>query len=518
MIVEEKSAGGGLARILSMAIVAVVTCIASAPLSLGAEKISIAQGYGRPPGDIGEPGEAPFAGEQPDSAQLLVRIGRLESQMRQISGQIEQMQFETRRLEEQLKKFQEDVDFRFHEGAPGTPTAKPPQKRSEAPEPKSLRTTGTSRKAPRPRAPARTGVATLSIRPKIPAPRGAPPARKLRPGREHEPGGRAPNESGPAGLDRNEPGAPLDLSNGRSRIAGPPPTTPTPPMAAAGVPASGITTPGGTVIAMAPNPAQEEFDIALGYFKQRAYENAEKGFAGFLEKNPKNKMASDAIYYLGESFYQRGRHPEAAEQYLKISTQYANSPRAPEALLRLGQSLNALGAKEQACATYGEIAPEISKCAGHGQDRRRTGGQARAMLMCDRPDAGRSPQSLRARRRRARSAKTSSRAPGKAGFSAGDIGALFSPWEAARGIVLGVSGGPDSVALMLLAAEWARGARPAAPALCRDRRPWIAQGLARRGRNGRPLGRRAGAAARHSGLGWRQAKIQNSGARPRGPL
>src|ERR1700731_3721161 len=61
-----------------------------------------------------------------------------------------------------------------------------------------------------------------------------------------------------------------------------------------------------------------------------------------------------------------------------------------------------------------------------------------------------------ARERRARSAKPSPRAPGKTGFSARDIGALFNPWEAARGIVLGVSGGPDSVALMLLAAEWAR--------------------------------------------------------------
>ncbi|MDQ6701608.1 MAG: tRNA lysidine(34) synthetase TilS [Pseudomonadota bacterium] len=49
-------------------------------------------------------------------------------------------------------------------------------------------------------------------------------------------------------------------------------------------------------------------------------------------------------------------------------------------------------------------------------------------------------------------------------FSAGDIGRLFGPWEAARGIVLGVSGGPDSVALMLLAAEWARG-RAAPPPL-----------------------------------------------------
>ncbi|MGA7657394.1 MAG: YbgF trimerization domain-containing protein, partial [Methylocella sp.] len=97
-------------------------------------EIHLAQGYGRPPGEIGESGDAPYAGEQPDGAQLLVRIGRLESQMRQINGQIEQMQFETRKLEEQLKKFQEDVDFRFHEGGAGAPAAKPPQKRSEAAE------------------------------------------------------------------------------------------------------------------------------------------------------------------------------------------------------------------------------------------------------------------------------------------------------------------------------------------------------------------------------------------------
>ena len=122
-------------------------------------------------------------------------------------------------------------------------------------------------------------------------------------------------------------------------------------MAPSAVPASG----GGTVIATAPKSAREEFDIALAYLKQRAYEDAEKGFTRFLEKNPKNKLASDAIYYLGDSFYLRGRQREAAEQYLKISTQYADSPRAPAALLRLGQSLNALGAKEQACATYGEI-------------------------------------------------------------------------------------------------------------------------------------------------------------------
>jgi tol-pal system protein YbgF len=335
-----------------------------AQIAAARTEISVAQGYGRPPGEIGEPGDVPYAGEQPDGAQqdaasLLVRIGRLESQMRQISGQIEQMQFETRRIAEQLKKFQEDVDFRFHEGgAQGAPVAKPSQKRGEAP---ATQINGDDRGPPQSAtiAPSRGNGRGDAFDPsQNPGAPGAPrPLGGFAPAASTNPAGGRPDESGPAGLDRNEPGAPLDLSNGRSRIAGPPPTTPTPPIAAAaGVPASGITTSGGTVIAMAPNPAQEEFDIALGYFRQRAYENAEKGFAGFLERNPKSKMASDAIYYLGESFYQRGRQPEAAEQYLKISTKYANSPRAPAALLRLGQSLNALGAKEQACATYGEIA------------------------------------------------------------------------------------------------------------------------------------------------------------------
>jgi tRNA(Ile)-lysidine synthase len=84
------------------------------------------------------------------------------------------------------------------------------------------------------------------------------------------------------------------------------------------------------------------------------------------------------------------------------------------------------------------------------------------MLMCDRSDLT-MPYANLTRKRRARSAKAPSRAPGKAGFSASDIVALFSPWEAARGIVLGVSGGPDSVALMLLAAEWAQARAPPPP-------------------------------------------------------
>ena len=58
---------------------------------------------------------APVSVRAQDVSDLTVRTGRLENQLRQLSGQIEQLQFENRRLTEQLRKFQEDVDFRLNE-------------------------------------------------------------------------------------------------------------------------------------------------------------------------------------------------------------------------------------------------------------------------------------------------------------------------------------------------------------------------------------------------------------------
>ena len=94
-------------------------------------------------------------------------------------------------------------------------------------------------------------------------------------------------------------------------------------------------------------------------------------FPAFLAKNGKSKFAPAATFNLGESFFLRERHREAAEKYLEISQKYGQSAQAPEALLRLGQSLGAMGAKEQACASFNEIAVEIS-----GRGRPREGSRA----------------------------------------------------------------------------------------------------------------------------------------------
>src|ERR1700712_844929 len=57
----------------------------------------------------------PALAQEDDTSELVVRLNRLEGQVRTLSGQVEQQQFENRQLKETLRKFQEDVEFRFQE-------------------------------------------------------------------------------------------------------------------------------------------------------------------------------------------------------------------------------------------------------------------------------------------------------------------------------------------------------------------------------------------------------------------
>ncbi len=299
------------------------------------------QDYGRPPpgfGDDRDDGGAPV--DAPDSAGLGVRVGKLEGRIREMTGQIEELQNANRKLIDQLQRFQADVDSRFTSGGGRV-------KHGDA---------GTG------------GATSVGDAGGAAGADAAPAARKRRddafdpdaapgaPGRPKSLGSVA------ATTPDDASGAPMDLSGGKLRRAegtGGDTLAPTLQLPSGTPKASAVvgTTPGGTAVASVPPPGtpREEYETALGYFRDKQYDTAEKGFTAFIEKNPKNRLVADATYYLGESFAQRGRSREAAEQYLKISTDYANSTRAPDAMLHLGLSLKALGAKEQACATFGEV-------------------------------------------------------------------------------------------------------------------------------------------------------------------
>ena len=102
---------------------------------------------------------APAAAQ--DAADFVVRLNRLENQVRQMSGHIEQLQFENRQLKDQLRKFEEDMEFRFQEPRRARAAPRRPRRRGSAasvasPTPACSRREAAPRRCLRPAAPLRT--------------------------------------------------------------------------------------------------------------------------------------------------------------------------------------------------------------------------------------------------------------------------------------------------------------------------------------------------------------------------
>jgi tol-pal system protein YbgF len=103
--------------------------------------------------------------------------------------------------------------------------------------------------------------------------------------------------------------------------------------------------------------------VGAAALKDGQLDAAEQRFRTYLDKHPKDRLSADATFYLGESYFRRSRPREAAEQYLKVSTDFPKASRAPESLVKLGLSLEKLGAKEQACAAFGEVGRKYPSAA-----------------------------------------------------------------------------------------------------------------------------------------------------------
>jgi len=251
---------------------------------------------------------------------LVLRLERLETQIRQLTGTIEQLQFRNQQLEGQIRRMQE-------EAAPRPGAQVRPQNPSSAPAASSARRGDAFDPVQNPNAP---GVPhTLGS---LGAPAGAP---SVNGDAGEQPFGVPGGRGG---------GAPLDLAT-----VGPP-SGPVPQSARSAVA-------GGAALAtLAPSQTpRDEYDLAHGYVLRKDYALAEEAFRSFLSKYPDDRLVGDATYWLGESMFQRQRFRDAAEAFLNVSTKYESIAKAPDALLRLGQSLAALGEKEAACASLAEV-------------------------------------------------------------------------------------------------------------------------------------------------------------------
>jgi tol-pal system protein YbgF len=94
---------------------------------------------------------------------------------------------------------------------------------------------------------------------------------------------------------------------------------------------------------------------------RRQFSEAEGGFRGFLSRHREHSLAGNAQYWLGETFYVQGEYKQAAQFFLTGFEEFPKSRKAADSLVKLGMSLNRLGQRDQACAAFAAVPDRFPK-------------------------------------------------------------------------------------------------------------------------------------------------------------
>ncbi len=124
--------------------------------------------------------------------------------------------------------------------------------------------------------------------------------------------------------------------------------------------------------------AQSLYKDAYSHMLRRDYASAQSAFGALIKNHPQSRMAGNAQYWLGETYYVRGKYRPAADAFLKAYRNYSNGIKAPDSLMKLAFSLSRLGQKGAACKTFDELDLKYPNAPTHvkqraGMERRRTG-------------------------------------------------------------------------------------------------------------------------------------------------
>lgn len=263
-----------------------------------------------------------------------LRVQQLEEQLRQLNGKVEEMTFQLLQMQEQLRKAQEDNEFRFQdlEGGGG-------KKKSSLDRPADQDVATKTSGDDTPEVQSDDDIAALD--------------QPMDDGGSRIDTGRPPIDLGKLKVDENGNVVGADGAN-PDAIASenlPPPDTST-------VDQSDQTA--------ALNPRASDGDQYQSAYEQvlaGEYASAESGFANFIATYPDSKRIADANFWLGEAQYSQGKFNDAAKTFLNAYKTYGKSEKAPEMLLKLAMSLAALDSRDTACATLREVAKAYPKAS-----------------------------------------------------------------------------------------------------------------------------------------------------------
>ncbi|MDP2697111.1 tol-pal system protein YbgF [Thalassospira sp.] len=267
---------------------------------------------------VPEGASAPAAGGgSPAAARQQVQLDGMQGAITQVTGQIEELDFRIRKIEDRLERLVGDVDFRLSQLEGGTIGAAPMD--------------GT-----------------------------APDA-----------AGSAPAASTSAAPAASGNGQPMDNSGTRlfgvienqGSAASVPSGTPAPASQTAAAPAGSSALPAGT--------PEEQYRYAFDLLRRQEFAQAETALGAFVEAHPEDPLAGNAQYWLGETYYVRGQFEQAAVAFTEGFQTYPDSSKAADNLLKLGMSLGNLGQTEDACTTFAHLLENFPNTSSVILDRAR---------------------------------------------------------------------------------------------------------------------------------------------------
>ena len=104
------------------------------------------------------------------------------------------------------------------------------------------------------------------------------------------------------------------------------------------------------------NPNEnDEYRKAYKLYEGGNCYEAQVAFMNFLTRFPKSELADNALFWMGECFYQKNDWVNAAKTYARVFKEYPKGDKVPDAYYKLGLSFWHLGKKEAAVACFEKV-------------------------------------------------------------------------------------------------------------------------------------------------------------------
>lgn len=94
------------------------------------------------------------------------------------------------------------------------------------------------------------------------------------------------------------------------------------------------------------------YSYAIELNRQRKYSEARAKFQEFIKKYPKDQLAGNAQYWIGETYYSVNDMKNAMTSFQDVLNKFPKSNKIPDAMLKIGYVQEKQGKKQEAIATF----------------------------------------------------------------------------------------------------------------------------------------------------------------------